>query len=327
MSNTNLAVVPDARAAERVESMNIEGLLMKALDSGVSIDTMERLMAMRRELVEEQARAAFFTALAGFQSECPVIPKTEAVANRGGQGVRYKFAPLDVIVSTVRPHLQKYGLSYTINAVFDLENKHLIAVVTVHHTAGHSEASEFRVPISSDNFMNGAQHFGSASSYAKRYALCNALGLLTGDEDDDAHGTSAARPASATRPQGPRQEAPVAQPTSPGAAQAESERRAFLRKRVAGLCVELGYDDEKHAKALARLDGMADEQIERSAIPSLEKLLARKLADVVRDGFAERGYDEAGMNAYIGEHFEERGLEGLTLDELRGVAKEMEAVF
>jgi hypothetical protein len=31
--------------------------------------------------------------------------------------------------------------------------------------------------------------------------------------------------------------------------------------------------------------------------------------------------------AHIAEHFEGRGLEALTLDELRAVAKEMEAVF
>jgi hypothetical protein len=34
--------------------------------------------------------------------------------------------------------------------------------------------------------QNAAQQMGSATSYAKRYALCSALGIVTGD-DDDAH--------------------------------------------------------------------------------------------------------------------------------------------
>jgi hypothetical protein len=34
-----------------------------------------------------------------------------------------------------------------------------------------------------------AQGFGSCISYAKRYALCAAIGIVSGDEDDDAQGT------------------------------------------------------------------------------------------------------------------------------------------
>src|SRR3990167_3791525 len=34
--------------------------------------------------------------------------------------------------------------------------------------------------------MNAAQKVASALTYAKRYAFCNAFGILTGDADDDA---------------------------------------------------------------------------------------------------------------------------------------------
>ena len=204
-----------AHAAQLVtrEPLNVEALLMQAVQSGVPVETMERIMAMRRELLEEQARTAFFTALAGFQADCPVIAKTEAVKDRGGQQVRYRFASLDKIVSTIQPHLRRYDLSYSFSAEFDLENKHLVILCAIHHALGHTETSPFRVPIAQDNFMNGAQHFGSASSYAKRYALCNALGLLTGDEDDDANGTQgqAAKPrqAPAEAQREPAQPAPA----------------------------------------------------------------------------------------------------------------------
>jgi hypothetical protein len=211
-----------------VSAMNVEGLLIKAVESGASIDALERLMALRERLVAEQARTAFFSALAGFQAECPVIPKTGEVKERGGQQVRYRFAPLDKIVSTIRPHLERHGLSYTFNAVFDLENHHLIAVCEVHHALGHTEASEFRVPISKDNFMNGAQHFGSASSYARRYALCNALGLLTGDEDDDGQVSAAKSQPAANKAQ--RQ--PV-QAEAEGGYVAPLDKDALMRERRA----------------------------------------------------------------------------------------------
>ena len=41
------------------------------------------------------------------------------------------------------------------------------------------------MPIDKDGFMNTPQKFASALTYAKRYAFCNAFGILTADEDDD----------------------------------------------------------------------------------------------------------------------------------------------
>jgi hypothetical protein len=39
--------------------------------------------------------------------------------------------------------------------------------------------------------QNAAQQMGSATTYAKRYALCSALGIVTGEDDDGlAAGTS-----------------------------------------------------------------------------------------------------------------------------------------
>ena len=60
------------------------------------------------------------------------------------------------------------------------------------HENGHTEMSEFTCPVDLENKtkINVAQQQGSANSYAKRYALSNALNLSFGGEDDD--GTAAA---------------------------------------------------------------------------------------------------------------------------------------
>ncbi len=82
------------------QTLSAEALLTKAVSAGASVDTLERLLVMRRELRAEAARDAFFVALKAFQAACPAIHKTKKVLNRDGS-VRYAYAPLEDIVAAV----------------------------------------------------------------------------------------------------------------------------------------------------------------------------------------------------------------------------------
>jgi hypothetical protein len=163
-----------------------ELLIQRAIDKGVSVETMERLLAMRRELKAEYAKQAFDEAMAAFQAECPTIKKTKPVKDKNGREL-YRYAPIDSIVEQVKPHLKKSGFSYTVDAKTD---GMITAICKVTHELGHSETSEFSVPTSSNAIMNKAQEFASALTFAKRYAFCNAFGILTGDEDNDSRSVS-----------------------------------------------------------------------------------------------------------------------------------------
>lgn len=167
---------------------DIEQLLTLAVDKNASIDALEKLLAMRRELKEEQAREAFARDFAAFQGECPVITKSKAVMNKPskGGGIRYHYAPLDDIVSQVQELLKKYGFSYTIQTINEKDPDGQRSVCTVHHIEGHSRSSEFWAPVDHEAYMSDQQKWAAASTYGKRYAFCNALGILTGDEDNDA---------------------------------------------------------------------------------------------------------------------------------------------
>jgi hypothetical protein len=135
----------------------------------------------------EWARERFFEALSEFQAAVPAVAKTKDVMNKDGKTVRYRYAPLDVIVETVKPALRDHGFSYTIKPVQD-EPGELTAVVIAHHKDGHEEETRFTVPIDTDSYMTSPQRVGSARTFAMRYAFCNAFGILTGDYDDDANG-------------------------------------------------------------------------------------------------------------------------------------------
>ena len=160
--------------------IDAQKLIMTAIEKNLPVDTMERLLAMRRELQAEDSRDQFFRALSLFQSKCPIIPKDRTA---GSGNFTYRYAPLDTIIKHIGPLLNDCGLSFS----FDTEDseKDKTTICTVHHIAGHSEKSRFKVPIDAAARMNDTQKQGSAGTYAKRYALCNALGILTGYEDDD----------------------------------------------------------------------------------------------------------------------------------------------
>lgn len=157
-------------------------LIARAIDKSVPIETMERLLAMRRELKAEAAREAFYLALAAFQSECPVIEKHKAVAGRDGK-TRYHYAPLEDIVSQVKEILYKHGFSYTMHT--EQKEGELTGICRAHHISGHTEETQLVVPVGSE-YMTKQQMVGAARTYATRYAFCNAFGILTGDEDNDA---------------------------------------------------------------------------------------------------------------------------------------------
>ena len=195
------AVEAEARMADtrmvEVHSADLspEMLISQAINKNVPVETMEKLLAMRRELKDEQAREAFFQDLAQFQAECPVIKKNKEVLNKpeyekGGvekkRTVRYHYAPLDEIVEQVKPFLQKFGFSYTIQTVFEKDPPAIVSILSVHHIEGHSRNSEFRVPIGSSEYMSEQQAHASASTFSKRYVFQNGFGILTGDEDNDA---------------------------------------------------------------------------------------------------------------------------------------------
>lgn len=169
-------------------------LLLRSVESKADVAVVERMMAVRRELKAENSKALFDAAISEFQSECPIIKKSKA----GAKGA-YKYAPLDEIVCQVRPIIRKHGFSYAITS--EVVDGWVKAVCKITHSAGHSESSEFKVPVDTRNpMMNDPQRYAGSLTFAKRYSFCNAFGILTGDEDIDGAGArpKPAGPASAT---------------------------------------------------------------------------------------------------------------------------------
>jgi len=256
-------------------AVNPETLIAQAIEKGLPVETMERLLAMRRELKAEWAREEYYRELSAFQEACPVITKSAGVdfTSKKGVRVKYKYAPLDVIVTAVKKQQKEHGFSYTITTRQDKDS--VTAICNVHHVAGHSESTEFTIPVDPDAYMNAAQKVASALTYAKRYAFCNAFGILTGDEDDDGRESGP-----------PREPAPPKPPQEPAPHELDVYYETLARARLDGV-----IDEETYVSAKAKFDERKNDK--RYLERQMQRLAEKREASEELLSANSKGFDDA----------------------------------
>lgn len=167
-------------------------LVRIAVESGADVEKLEKLMDLQERWEAKEARRAFFAAMSQFQASAPELEKNASVDYKAGGGrTSYRFAALPHIVGQIREPLQECGLSYR----FEIRRNEggLTVACIVTHTGGHSERTEMNAPPDTTGSKNAIQASGSTVTYLQRYTLLAALGLVTGDQDDD--GATAGAPA------------------------------------------------------------------------------------------------------------------------------------
>lgn len=158
-------------------------IIRNAIDAKVDHSSLRELLAVRREWQADEARKAYYSAISEFQRRAPIIAKGDDAHGK-------KYAALDRIWRTIRPLAGELGLTVTWQAC-ELRDGLCHVEGTLAHVSGHC------TPIVADTALpelirgqNLAQQTGSAETYAKRRALCSALGIVTGEDDDgEAAGT------------------------------------------------------------------------------------------------------------------------------------------
>lgn len=182
-------------------------LLQQAVAQGLDLDKLEKLMELQDRWQKQEAKKAFFDALAGFQAIAPVIKKNrKANINSPKGSYSYKFADLGAIASQIKKALDICGLSYRWE--FQDNNGKLKVTCFLSHRDGHTETASMEAGKDMSGGKNDIQQIGSTQTYLQRYTLIGALGLSTADEDND--GRSA--PTAQQEPQpGPTEEEILAQ--------------------------------------------------------------------------------------------------------------------
>jgi len=227
-----------------------QGLISQAIDKGVSVETMEKLMTLQERWEKNQAKKAFDEAISNFQKSCPVIAKTKKVLNKDGRTIRYQYAPLEAIIEQIKGILSDNSLSYK----WEVENKEnaIRAIAIVSHIAGHSETSSFEVPIDKEGFMTAPQKYASALTFAKRYAFCDVLGISTADEDTDATDVNKEPDVKSTKAKIMLLLRTLGR---------ESKTKAEVEKSIKDL-VQLPLSEKNYAEIVSRLEALVKERDE-----------------------------------------------------------------
>lgn len=162
-----------------VAEVSAVGIIREAIASKVDPAHLRELLAVREAWEASEARKAYNGAVSDFQSRCPIIAKGDKAHDKA-------YARMDRIWRDIRPLLTGLGLSVTWQ-VCELRDSGQLCHVEgqLRHRDGHSERLVQDIPLPElIRGQNKAQQMGSASTYARRYALCSALGIVTGDDDD-----------------------------------------------------------------------------------------------------------------------------------------------
>lgn len=156
----------------------------------------------------------------------------------------YKYRSCEDILESVKPHLKKHGLVLTItDDITEVGGRvYVQATATVHNDEGHSVSTTgFAREEENKKGMDASQITGSASSYARKYAL-NGLFCIDDTKDSDAtnsHGRSA-----------PAKKAPAKKATASGLSDEEMEQlENYIRSSKNSLAAFQAVDD-KHGKRM-----------------------------------------------------------------------------
>jgi hypothetical protein len=104
--------------------------------------------------------------------------EVEVFSKRTNSKYRFRYATLDNILGLIKGPLSDNGLSF----IQSVDKDGVTLLLT--HESGEWIRTD-AMPIRCEE--NGAQAYGSAISYAKRYQICAVFGI-TADEDDDGNG-------------------------------------------------------------------------------------------------------------------------------------------
>ena len=151
-------------------------MLDRALSSGASPDTLEKLMALQDKWSAGQARRAFDNAMSDLRGLLRPIMKRHS-------GHTGKYEGLADISEVIDPLLSPLGLSYRWH-VADSDDKRIRVTCIVTHREGHREETTLSAAPDTTGSKNAIQAVGSAVTYLQRYTLKAALGLAAGKDTD-----------------------------------------------------------------------------------------------------------------------------------------------
>lgn len=183
---------PSQRSSAKSDAGSILGAIMQAASNPeIDADKVERLMAMYRQIMADEAKRAYLAAFPDMQADLPVVNQNGQIEIREKGGSRViqstRYAKWEDINEAIQPVLRAhgFGLSFRLS-VADDGKQNTTAVLS--HRDGHQEETTVTLMHDSTGSKNSVQAVGSTISYGQRYsarALLNFQSRAREDRDDD----------------------------------------------------------------------------------------------------------------------------------------------
>jgi len=160
-------------------------MLQSARSQGASLEQMQQLMEMQFKWEENEARKAYFKAVAEFKLEQINVSKDKKNSQYGS-----RYTGKGNLVNTVNPILAKYGLS----ANWNIDQSAGITVTCVlSHSQGHSEQVTMSAPPDKSGAKNPIQEIKSTKTYLEIATYESVTGVASFDDpgDNDGNGATA----------------------------------------------------------------------------------------------------------------------------------------
>jgi hypothetical protein len=182
---TEITTTPEGATQGQLTLHAIERIVR---DPDADVEKLERMLDLQERILTKEAQHLAALALQKFKSACPQLQKKSIIHDRSGRPVS-RYTSFDSMMKQIRPLMVECGFTERFTSVLGTNGGITGVICTITHEAGHSWEALAPVCIDDSGFKNKVQGLGSAMSYGKRYALQNALGIETTEEDDDGHST------------------------------------------------------------------------------------------------------------------------------------------
>jgi hypothetical protein len=156
-----------------------------ATDPNVSVEKIERLMALWERGEARKSEAAFYAEMSDAQQK---MRRIEADATN--PQTRSRYASYGALDRSLRPIYTEHGFGLTFNTGDSQLPEHVRVLCLVTHRGGHSR--EYHIDMPADgkgakggDVMTKTHAVGSAVSYGMRYLLKMIFNVAIGEDDDD----------------------------------------------------------------------------------------------------------------------------------------------
>jgi hypothetical protein len=172
---------------EPVETPNAMQLIQSAIAQGSSIDTIERLAKLQREMVEYAAMVDFNEAMQRVQHKMRPIS-----ADATNPQTKSRYASYSKLDKALRPIYSSEGFSLSFNTADAPLPDHVRVLCDVSR-GGHVKPYQIDMPsdgkgAKGGDVMTKTHATGAATSYGMRYLLKMIFNVAVGEDDDDGNG-------------------------------------------------------------------------------------------------------------------------------------------